>query len=236
MRALKLIRRLTEIVAKAHARGAVHRNLKPSNVLLLPADGGKFTMWVTDFGWGQIAAVRAVERARLGIPAAERTHQTLRGAHTLLYTASQVLSGEPANPRDDVFSLGVIWYQLLCRDPQAEVPEGTAWIEEFEPDGLTPAQSRLLAACLFPNAADRPRRRSGWQFAASGMKTAAAPPRGTTLPDFRRARNPTGGIWRPRCGDGQRRDSSASRPQRTGSAPANAAETVAVGASALTRT
>src|SRR5262249_12347111 len=121
-----------------------------------PAEGGKFTMWVTDFGWGQIAAVRAAERARLGIPEAERTHQTLRGAHTLLYTAPQVLSGEPANPPDDVFSLRVLLDQLPSRDPQPGAPIGTAWIEEFEPDGLTPAQSRLLASCLSPNADERP--------------------------------------------------------------------------------
>ena len=50
---LKLMRRLTGIVAEAHAKGVVHRDLKPSNVILHPTDGGKFTMWVTDFGWGK---------------------------------------------------------------------------------------------------------------------------------------------------------------------------------------
>src|SRR6185503_13169663 len=64
--ALKLVRRLASIVAKAHEKGIVHRDLKPSNVLLHPTEGGKFTMWVSDFGWGQIESVRALELAKTG--------------------------------------------------------------------------------------------------------------------------------------------------------------------------
>ena len=58
--ALKLIRRLASIVAEAHKRGMVHRDLKPTNVLLHPTEGGKFTLWITDYGWGQIESVPSV--------------------------------------------------------------------------------------------------------------------------------------------------------------------------------
>ena len=64
--ALKLVKRLATIIAAAHQKGVVHRDLKPSNVLLHPTEGGKFTMWVTDFGWGQIESVRSLELAKGG--------------------------------------------------------------------------------------------------------------------------------------------------------------------------
>jgi serine/threonine protein kinase len=64
--ALKLVRRLAAILASAHQKNMVHRDLKPSNVLVHPTEGGKFTMWVTDFGWGQIESVRSLELARGG--------------------------------------------------------------------------------------------------------------------------------------------------------------------------
>jgi formylglycine-generating enzyme required for sulfatase activity len=150
--ALNMIRRLTDIIGKAHTRKIVHRNLKPSNVLLMPTDGTRFTMWVSDFGWGQIAAHLTATRP----PKAGAQHPTLRGAHTLLYTAPQVLAGEPPDPRDDVYSIGMIWYQLLHFDPSEPPPVGTHWMETLTPHGLTADQADLLAACLSKTAADRP--------------------------------------------------------------------------------
>ena len=152
---IKIVRRLAEIVGKAHARGVVHRDLKPSNVLLHPGDAGKFTVWVTDFGWGQIAAARSADMAQSSTDRPEQARLTTRGAYTPIYEAPQVAQGDAPDPRDDVYSLGMIWYQLLRRDVRASAPSGTDWAEDLTADGLTEAQARLLGACL----ATRPDRR-----------------------------------------------------------------------------
>ncbi|HEY1190490.1 MAG TPA: hypothetical protein VGE74_22850, partial [Gemmata sp.] len=144
---LKLIRRLVSLVAKAQARGIVHRDLKPSNVLLHPTDGGKFTMWVSDYGWGQIESVRALELARSG-PKGEQQRLAFRGAATSLYACPQQVKKEPPASTDDVHAIGVIWYQLLKRDPAAAAPFGAEWIEELRPAGFTDSQARVLQACL----------------------------------------------------------------------------------------
>jgi formylglycine-generating enzyme required for sulfatase activity len=146
--ALKLIRRLTSIIAEAHNAGVIHRDLKPSNVLLHPTDGGKkFTMWVTDFGWGQIESVRSLELAWLG-PRADQVRLAERGASTVLYASPQQARKEPVSLADDVHALGVIWYQLLKRNPSAAAPVGTEWVEEFRPHGFTDSQARVLQTCL----------------------------------------------------------------------------------------
>jgi formylglycine-generating enzyme required for sulfatase activity len=154
--ALKLVRRLAAIAAKAHAKGVVHRDLKPSNVLLHPTEGGKFTMWVTDFGWGQIESVRALELAKTG-PRGEQGRLAFRGAATGLYASPQQAKKEPPAPTDDVHAIGVIWYQLLRRDPTAAAPFGTEWVEELKPSGFTDSQARVLQACLSTRADRRPK-------------------------------------------------------------------------------
>ncbi len=153
---LKLIRRLASIVSKAHAGGVVHRDLKPANVMLHPTEGGKFTMWVADFGWGPIASVRALELAKTG-PRGEQPRLAHRGAATSLYACPQQVKKEPPAPTDDVHAIGMIWYQLLKRDPSAAAPFGIEWIEELRPSGFTDSQARVLQACLSTRADKRPK-------------------------------------------------------------------------------
>ena len=114
--ALKIVRRLAEILAKAHKKKMVHRDLKPSNVLIHPTEGGKYTAWVTDFGWGQIEAARSLELARGGTPRGEQTRLSHHGAYTPLYASPQQQKREAADPRDDVYAIGVIAYQLVLGD------------------------------------------------------------------------------------------------------------------------
>jgi formylglycine-generating enzyme required for sulfatase activity len=153
---LKLLRRLAGIVAEAHAKGVVHRDLKPSNVILHPTDGGKFTMWVTDFGWGQMVAPRSLELAKLGARG-ELQRLACRGAATSLYASPQQTKKDPPIPADDVHALGVIWFQLLKRDPTAAPPVGNEWVEEFRPHGFTDSQAKVLQACLATRPDKRPR-------------------------------------------------------------------------------
>ena len=176
--ALKLVRRLTSIVAKAHEAGIVHRDLKPSNVLLHPTEGGKFTMWVTDFGWGQIESVRALELAKGG-PRGEQQRLAQRGAATSLYACPQQVKKEPPAPTDDVHALGMIWFQLLKRDPSAPAPFGTEWIEELRSTGFTDSQARVLQACLSTRADKRPKTAQALLENLAAVTVAPPDPAGT---------------------------------------------------------
>ena len=175
--ALKLIRRLAAIVAKAHEKGTVHRDLKPSNVHLHPTEGGKFSMWVTDFGWGQIESVRALELAKGG-PRGEQQRLAARGAATSLYACPQQVKKEPPAPTDDVHAIGMIWFQLLRRDPAAAAPFGNEWIEELRPAGFTDSQARVLQACLSTRADKRPKSATALVEALAGVTVAPPDPAG----------------------------------------------------------
>ena len=101
-RALELGIQIADALAFAHAHDLVHRDVKPQNVLLDGAGDAK----VTDFG---IARSLDVERG---------VTQTGTVLGTSNYLSPEQASGKPTSPATDVYSLGVVLYELLT----GEVP------------------------------------------------------------------------------------------------------------------
>jgi len=154
--AIMIIRRIARAVGALHRLDppVVHRGLKPSNILIHPTAEGKASVWVADLGWGAITSAHCLLHPTNHV---RTLRDALRGAHSPLYLSPQHKDGEAPDPRDDVYSLGVIWYQMLKRDPSAPPPDTPEWAMEFHQDGFTDAQARLLASCLDPRAEHRPR-------------------------------------------------------------------------------
>jgi formylglycine-generating enzyme required for sulfatase activity len=159
----RLLLRLVEIIAHAHRAEPpiVHCDLKPANVLVRRGADGKIALRVTDFGIGGLAAAQAARESRQ--PTRSRQElltEAVRGAYTPLYASPEQMTrrkGEPADPRDDVHALGVIWYQLLTGDlGMMSVPPD--WREQVEERGLGDDLVKLLASCIAPKAAKRPAR------------------------------------------------------------------------------
>ena len=81
---------------------------------------------------------------------------TVDGSYTPLYASPQQMAGEPADPRDDVYSLGVVWYQALTGDLNKGAPTGDAWKARLRARGLSSELVVVLAACLEHEREDRP--------------------------------------------------------------------------------
>jgi serine/threonine protein kinase len=124
--ALKVINGCCEALAHAHEAGVVHGDLKPSNVLVLSDSAVK----LVDFG-------SAAERdATTGEVDKDRSF-----AATPPYASPQVLAGEIADPRDDVFSLACLAYAVLTH---GEHPFDRKSSAEAQQAGMKPAYSRTL--------------------------------------------------------------------------------------------
>ena len=93
--ALQVTQELAEALDYAHAQGIVHRDVKPSNIIVAEDGHPK----IADFGI-----------AKLNAPDLPQTGQTLG---TPAYMSPEQLRGDPVDGRSDLFSLGVILYQLL---------------------------------------------------------------------------------------------------------------------------
>ncbi len=105
--ALHLATEMAEALDKAHREEIVHRDLKPSNVMIT----GEGHVKVMDFG----LAKRFVS-GRVSGNAETLTALTRAGAApgTLAYMSPEQLRGEEADPRSDIFSFGIVLYEMLA--------------------------------------------------------------------------------------------------------------------------
>jgi serine/threonine protein kinase len=136
---LELLAQVLEAVKYAHAHLVVHRDLKPSNILV--SEDGQVRL--LDFG---IAKLVADGQA----PETELTQLGGR-AMTLHYASPEQILGQPITTATDVYSLGVVLYELLCgerpyhprRDSRGALEEAILSVEPAAPSTL--ARDRSLA-------------------------------------------------------------------------------------------
>jgi eukaryotic-like serine/threonine-protein kinase len=152
-RVAAVLRKLALALAVAHGRGVVHRDLKPSNIMV----NSRRELIIMDFGLAW----------RLG-SSDERLTKTGMVLGTPAYMSPEQLSGnaEDLGPRCDIYSLGVIMYELLtaCRPfsgQEAVILGQILFIEPAPPSGHRPdLDARIEAICL-KAMAKRPEERYG---------------------------------------------------------------------------
>jgi hypothetical protein len=145
--AVRISSEVAAALAAAHARGIVHRDVTPANVMLTPG-GAK----VVDFGISALIGENDIDPdgSLLGTPA---------------YLAPERLEGGQVSPATDVYAVGLLIYRTLIGQLPWDVGTTTALLRahqytEPEPlppvEGLPGAVSALIARCLEKRPADRP--------------------------------------------------------------------------------
>ncbi len=140
--AAAVARQIAEALQVAHNSGVVHRDIKPHNILI--TDGGDIK--VTDFGIARAASSSTMTR----------TGSILGTAH---YLSPEQAMGEPVGPASDIYSLGVVLYEMLTGELpyDAETPIGIAMkhvnghlrepieVDPSIPKGINAITMRMLA-------------------------------------------------------------------------------------------
>ena len=162
-KAVEIARQICAGLAAAHDRGVIHRDLKPANIMLDSA--GKVR--VMDFGLAGIASLIRGSEVRAGTPA---------------YMAPEQLAGTEVTVRSDVYSLGLVIYEILTGKRAYEagsLPELIRLREHSAPTNpstlvrdLDPLLERVILRCLENDPGLRP---------ATALQVAAALPGGDPL-------------------------------------------------------
>jgi formylglycine-generating enzyme required for sulfatase activity/tRNA A-37 threonylcarbamoyl transferase component Bud32 len=164
--ALRICRAIAEAIAEAHRHEIIHADLKPENVLL-PRDG---RVRVVDFGLARHAG--AEQAAASGTPA---------------YMAPERWRGAPPSPAIDLWSLGIIAYELLEGRRPLDDMQLARWA--FAPKPL-PASPRLrevpaaqvLQACLALEPTERPSAQDVAQALGEALSSGASSRTGDRVP------------------------------------------------------
>jgi serine/threonine protein kinase len=168
---------LCEVLAEAHDKGIYHRDLKPENIMLTPYVGGKILPKLLDFGIAGIADDRMT-----------------------LAENSMVVSGTPAymppeqwqglaftDARSDIYALGVIAYQGLCKKLPFRADTAPAWRQQHceaqprtlelatQDQSLTPKISAVILKALAKNPEDRYQTAHEFKEALLGITSEVAP-------------------------------------------------------------
>jgi hypothetical protein len=160
---IEIARQLCAGLAAAHIRGVLHRDLKPANVMI----DGRGQVRITDFGLAGLVGQVARREIRAGTPR---------------YMAPEQLAGLSVSERSDIYSLGLVLYELFTGTPAFTAVGFTEYLRlhgssdpstpsSLVPD-IEPVVERIILACLQKDPAARP---------ASALLVAAALPGGDLL-------------------------------------------------------
>ena len=125
-RALALMKQVAAALAEAHGKGILHRDVKPSNILL------------TSRGWVKLADFGLAKRPDVDLSVT----RTVSALGTPVYMAPEVLRGESYDARSDLYSLGVTFYEAVVGKPPftgTTCTEVVAKHLEAEPPALSDA-------------------------------------------------------------------------------------------------
>ena len=151
---VEIARRICAGLAAAHDKGVLHRDLKPANVMI----DGRGQVLLTDFGLAGVAGQIEGAEIRNGTPA---------------YMAPEQLAGKEVTVRSDIYSLGLVMYQMFTgkrafENARREVPASVSTLVK----DIDPAVEAVIARCLEADPRKRP---------SSALAVAAALPGGDPL-------------------------------------------------------
>ena len=124
------------MVAAAHDCGVLHKDIKPTNVLIIPnSNADEWQIRLTDFGSGRLLdpeRIRDLGITQLGLTMTATLTSSETG--TLLYLAPELIAQQVPTIKSDIYALGMMLYQLIVGDLRKPMVFG--WERDIEDELL----------------------------------------------------------------------------------------------------
>ena len=111
-RALALVGQVASALDAAHARGLIHRDVKPANILVTHEMGRDEHVYLTDFGLSRDSGQRSAEESDQTV-----VMRASNSLGTIDYAAPEQIEGQATDSRTDIYALGCVLYQTLTGAP-----------------------------------------------------------------------------------------------------------------------
>lgn len=132
---IKIVASIAEALAASHSVGVIHKDIKPSNILISRKPDGDVQPQLIDFGIGLLSDKDKL--AKHGITEAGFTESNTESGvrqGTRMYSPPETLAGHPFTTKGDIFSLGVLLYQMVSGDTKK--PLAVGWEDDIEDELL----------------------------------------------------------------------------------------------------
>jgi serine/threonine protein kinase len=129
---LEIVAQAADALAAAHLAGVLHKDLKPGNILIVADDQRRPHVCLTDFGIGIVTHPEVLGSAGVTIGALTEalvSSGTSVASGTRMYMAPELIEGREPTERSDIYSLGVVLYQLVAGDFARALAPG--WEDEI---------------------------------------------------------------------------------------------------------
>lgn len=135
-----LIQQLATALGRLHRRKLpiIHRHLWPGHILVSARPQGGWRCLIADLGLGPWSGPECASNGQNP------------------YVSPEQLRDDAPKPQDDVFALGVLWYQLLVGNLEQPRPGGSSWRRRLTRQGAPPELIELVEACFDDDIAERP--------------------------------------------------------------------------------
>ena len=132
-RAISIARRLAWGLDAAHRAGVVHRDVKPSNVILAPDHEAGEQPKLVDFGVAKVSAEASDEQLTLAGQVVGTPH----------YMSPEQITGSRVDARSDVYSLGCVLYHMLTGTPPFDDDEAASILSQHVHQAAAPLRKRM---------------------------------------------------------------------------------------------
>jgi len=98
---LNIMTQVTDALAKIHQKNIIHRDLKPENIMIIKTEENPYFVKILDFGLAQTQSLSRLTRTGIVVG-------------TIFYLSPEQVSNSELTSASDIYSLGVIFYQMVC--------------------------------------------------------------------------------------------------------------------------
>ena len=144
---LEIVAQIADALNAAHTAGVIHRDVKPGNILISQAAtaGAQPIAKLSDFGIGQVVSEEALSgMTKSGFTQSIVVDSSSARSGTQLYMSPELAAGVPASVRSDLYSLGVVLFQLVVGDMHR--PLTTDWSQSVDDPILREDLTRCFAS------------------------------------------------------------------------------------------